>query len=121
MHPNFQQHRDSGALAANFASTSIDFAYLTDCEELFEASITEFQDDPKSLTQAQSRSNWPQWQEAMDRKIAMLEQAGTWISVPRPADKNIVGSKWVFRIKHNANGSIEKYKARLVVQGFTQK
>ena len=57
----------------------------------------------------------------MDCEIAMLEQAGTWISVPRPTDKNIVGSKWVFRIKRNANGSIEKYKARLIAQGFTQK
>ena len=120
-HPDYPHHYDSGALAADFASSSIDFAYLADCEELFEASVTEFQDDPKSLTQARSRSDWPKWQTAMDCEIATLEQAGTWISVPRPTDKNIVGSKWVFRIKRNANGSIEKYKARLVAQGFTQK
>jgi len=47
----------------------------------------------------------------MGCEITTLEQARTWISVPRPPGKNIVGSKWVFRIKHNADGSIEKYKA----------
>ena len=47
----------------------------------------------------------------MDCEIAMLEQAGTWISVPQPTDKNIVGSKWVFHIKRYTNGSIKKYKA----------
>jgi transposase InsO family protein len=118
-HPDYTHHYDSGALDANLPS--LDFAYLADCEELFEASVTEFQDDPKSLTQARSRSDWAQWQDAMDREIATLEKAGTWITVSRPANKNIVGSKWVFRIKRNADGSIEKYKARLVAQGFTQK
>jgi hypothetical protein len=101
--------------------SSPDFAYLADCEDLFEAFITESQDDPKTLSQAHSRSDWPDWQNAMDRKIATLEEAGTWITVPRPTDKNIVGSRWVYRIKRKADGSIEKYKARLVAQGFTQK
>ena len=57
----------------------------------------------------------------MDHEITTLKEAHTWITVPRPANKNIVGSKWVFRIKRKANRSIEKYKACLVAQGFTQK
>src|SRR6266702_3183407 len=57
----------------------------------------------------------------MDREIATLKEAGTWTTVPRPANKNIVGSKWVFRIKCKADGTIEKYKARLVARRFTQK
>ena len=56
----------------------------------------------------------------MDREIVTLEHAETWKTVPRPYGRNIVGSKWVFRIKRNADGSIEKYKARLVAHGFTQ-
>jgi hypothetical protein len=56
----------------------------------------------------------------MAREIATLEQARTWTPVPRPPGRNIVGSKWVFRIKRNADGSIEKYKARVVTHGFTQ-
>ncbi len=49
-----------------------------------------------------------------------LTQAGTWEIVPRPTDRNVIGSKWVLRIKKKARGIIDKYKARLVVQGFTQ-
>jgi transposase InsO family protein len=119
MHPDHQHHYDSGALAADLSFT--DFAYLADCEELLEAFITESQDDPRTLTQARSRSDWSEWQSAMDREIATLEKAGTWNTVTRPTNKNIVGSKWVFRIKRRADGSIKKYKARLVAQGFTQK
>ena len=56
----------------------------------------------------------------MDRELTTLERAGTWVTVPRPTDKNIVGSKWVFCIKRKADGSVDKYKARLVARGFTQ-
>ena len=65
--------------------------------------------------------DWPQWQQAMDREINTLEKAGTWTTVPRPAGKNIIGSKWVFHIKQKANGTIEKHKVCLVARGFTQK
>ena len=57
----------------------------------------------------------------MDCKIDTLEKARTWTTVPRPSGKNIVGSKWVFRIKRNSDSTIEKYKARLVACGFMQK
>ena len=119
MHPDTPHYYDSGAYASDF--TYCDFAYLAADEEIFEASTSESQDDPKSLKEAQSRSDWSKWQQSMDREISTLENAGTWINVPRPTNKNIVGSKWVFRIKRKADGSIEKYKARLVAQGFTQK
>ena len=41
--------------------------------------------------------------------------------VPRPKDKSVVSSKWIFKTKHLAYGSIEKYKARFVARGFSQK
>src|SRR6266571_7011488 len=56
----------------------------------------------------------------MDRELATLEKAGTWSTVPRLPNKNVVGSKWVFRIKRKADGSVEKYKVQLVACGFTQ-
>jgi hypothetical protein len=56
----------------------------------------------------------------MDHKMATLEGAETWEIVPCLPGKNIVGSKWVFCIKQNAEGKIQKYKARLIARGFTQ-
>jgi reverse transcriptase-like protein len=56
----------------------------------------------------------------MDKEIQMLEQARTWETVMHPPNKNIVSSKWVYRIKRKADGSIDKYKAHLVARGFTQ-
>ena len=102
-------------------TTVPDFAYLAEIEEALQAAITEASDDPKTLEEARSRSDWPKWQEAMDREIKTLEDAGTWTTVPKPPGKNVVGSKWVFRIKRKADGTIEKYKARLVARGFTQR
>lgn len=45
---------------------------------------------------------------------------GTWDLVELPKDCGVIGSHWVFIIKCNADGSINKYKAHLVAQGFTQ-
>ena len=40
--------------------------------------------------------------------------------MPRPSSINIVGSRWVFKVKRKSDGSIDRFKARLVAQGFTQ-
>ena len=50
----------------------------------------------------------------------MIEKNHTWRLVKRPMDRKVIGVKWVFRTKLNANGSINKYKARLVVKGYAQ-
>ena len=44
-----------------------------------------------------------------------------WEIVPRLKSKDVVSSKWIFKIKHAADGSIEKYKARFVAHGFSKK
>ena len=55
-------------------------------------------------------------------KVELLEskEAGTWGIVERPKGRNVVARKWVFRIKKDAAGRIERYKARFVAKGFTQ-
>ena len=76
--------------------------------------------DPLTLDEARNRSDWPKWDQAIQTELGALEKAGTWRVVERPKDRNVVNCKWVFRMKKNSNGQIEKYKARLVAKGFTQ-
>ena len=60
------------------------------------------------------------WHYAMCDEIKALRSNHTWSIVPFHPSMNVVGSRWVYRIKHRVDGSIECYKARLVARGFTQ-
>ncbi|KAI1003570.1 Retrovirus-related Pol polyprotein from transposon TNT 1-94 [Podosphaera aphanis] len=60
------------------------------------------------------------WGKAVEEEMDALNRNDTWEIVTRPQNRNVVGSKWVFKIKHKADGSIERYKARLVAKGFSQ-
>lgn len=48
-----------------------------------------------------------------------LRKNGTWQIIDLPKDNKTVGRKWVFTVECNADGNIERYKAKLVVKGFT--
>lgn len=61
----------------------------------------------------------PKWKEAV-LEMRALEKNQTWKVVDLPRGKTTVGCKWVFTIKYNANGFVERYKVRLVAKGFTQ-
>lgn len=50
----------------------------------------------------------------------MIEKNETWQPVERPKNKKVIGVKWVFRTKLNVDGSVNKYKARLVVEGYAK-
>ena len=56
----------------------------------------------------------------MDAEYAAFTQRETWTLVPRPLDANVVSCKWVYSLKYNLDGSIARYKARLVARGFSQ-
>ena len=56
----------------------------------------------------------------MDDEFKALTDQKTWVLVPKTHGRHPVGCKWVYKIKHNADGSISRYKARLVSKGYDQ-
>jgi len=76
--------------------------------------------DPKTFREAVRGPDSQKWTESMEAEIQSLTANQTWTLVHPPKDRNIVGSKWVYKIKKNSDGSVIKYKSRLVAQGFTQ-
>ena len=66
----------------------------------------------------QEASSIPEWQLAMSEELAALDLQGTLELVPLPSHAVPTTSKWVFKMKTKADGSIERYKARLVARGF---
>ena len=77
-------------------------------------------DDPKTLAEAMERSDWADWQKAMEEELSLMAKYDVWDVVDQPMDTNIIGCRWVFRIKRDSSGKILKYRAHLVAQGFTQ-
>jgi hypothetical protein len=62
----------------------------------------------------------PEWQHAMAEEIAALERTGTWDLVPCPPCVCPITCKWVYKVKIRSDGSLERYKARLVARSFQQ-
>eukprot|EP00253_Pinus_taeda_P029662 PITA_29662 len=56
----------------------------------------------------------------MDEELEQIEKNNTWELVPRPKDKNVIGTKWNFKNKLNENGEVIRNKARLVCKGYAQ-
>ena len=60
-----------------------------------------------------------EWMDAMIEEYWSIVKNDVWDVVPRPNDKMVVSSKWIFKTKHSTDGSIEKYKARFVALEFS--
>ena len=56
----------------------------------------------------------------MRSELQALQANGTWFLTSLPVGKTTIGCRWVYKIKHHSDGSIESYKARLVAKDFTQ-
>lgn len=73
--------------------------------------------EPQTFSDA---SKSVQWQDAMKEEMKAWVQQHTWSLVSLPPNKNLVGCKWIYKIKKNSDGSVAQYKARLVTKGFSQ-
>ena len=61
------------------------------------------------------------WVDAMIEEYNSIMKNFVWEVVPRPTGKSVVTSRWIYKIKHAADGNVQKYKSKFVVRGFTQK
>ncbi|KAE8190467.1 hypothetical protein CF336_g5060 [Tilletia laevis] len=73
-----------------------------------------------TLREAMRRTDWGLWLEAMREEMGSHAEMGTWVLEELPPNRDAVGSRWVFKLKLDAQGVGARYKARLVAQGFSQ-
>jgi Reverse transcriptase (RNA-dependent DNA polymerase) len=84
------------------------------------AYVTLADDEPSNFQEAMNSMIADEWKAVCKLKYDTLMGYGTWTLIEKPPNTNIVGNPWVFRVKHDNLGKINKLKARLVAQGFSQ-
>ncbi|UYV78679.1 hypothetical protein LAZ67_16002366, partial [Cordylochernes scorpioides] len=77
--------------------------------------------EPTTFEQAINSKEAPYWRRAMKDELRSLEDRNTWTLSDLPLGKRPISSRWVFKIKTNSKGDVERFKARLVARGFSQK
>ncbi|CAI7735571.1 unnamed protein product [Closterium sp. NIES-53] len=91
-----------------------------DCAFAFFSPV-EMPGEPATLKEALESSDAEEWKKAMESELKSIEENGTWELVELPEGRKAITSKWLFKIKSDADGNIERYKSRLVAKGYQQK
>lgn len=79
------------------------------------------ENDPNSINEAKTRDDLLKWKDAIQGEFKSLMKNNTWTVCDLPKGRKAVTNKRVFKLERKADGQIDKYKARLVARGFTQK
>jgi hypothetical protein len=79
------------------------------------------EDDPQTYDEVMRRPDRILWIQAMKEEIASLGKNQTWTLTDLPEGRKAIRNKWVFKTKRGPDGSVQRYKARLVVKGCSQK
>ncbi|KAH9141879.1 hypothetical protein AeRB84_013996, partial [Aphanomyces euteiches] len=75
---------------------------------------------PRSYAEAKASKFWPHWLNAIKSEFNSLITNGTWKYIKGKSHDRLLSTTWVFRVKEKEDGSIDRFKARLVVRGFLQ-
>ncbi|KAK7332845.1 hypothetical protein VNO80_29601 [Phaseolus coccineus] len=97
-------------------SSVLTYDFLSDKHWNFTLAISSHA-EPHTYEEAIRNSNWV---EAMNREVRALQANKTWYIIELPPNKTSIGCKWIYKIKYKSDGSIERYKERLVAKGYNQ-
>jgi len=96
-------------------------AYLASGTKSAAESNRELHKPPANKKEARARSDWPRWKQAIKEEVAAHKKLGTWPKMKANNKQHkAINTRFVFDIKHDAEGKMTRYKARLVAQGFKQ-
>ncbi|CAI7868051.1 unnamed protein product [Closterium sp. NIES-54] len=84
-------------------------------------SPVEMPGEPATLKESLESSDAENWKKSMESELKSIEENGTWELVELPEGRKTITSKWLFKIKSDADGKIECYKSRLVAKGYQKK
>lgn len=77
--------------------------------------------EPTNFTEAMKSSDSDNWTRAMEEEIQAFKENDTWDLVQLPPGKHAIDNRWILRLKYKPDGSIDRYRARLVVRGIFQR
>ena len=97
-----------------------DVATVENCVHHFSYSACQIM-EPKTMEEALSSVHAKEWKAATDSEFDSLTESETWELVELLPDRKPIGCKWVFKVKHGSDGSVERFKGRLVGKGCSQK
>ncbi|KAL0451686.1 UNVERIFIED_CONTAM: putative mitochondrial protein [Sesamum latifolium] len=83
--------------------------------------IYNIEDDPVTSKDAMAFLEAKQWKEAVKSEMDSIVSNGTWVLVDLPPGCTTIGCKWIFKKKLKPDGTVDKFKVRLVAKGFKQK
>lgn len=78
-------------------------------------------EEPQTWNEMLNSTQKDDWMKAVQAELKSLQDMKTWSEIERKPTHKLIDSKWVFKLKYKPDGSIERYKARLVARGFMQK
>lgn len=77
--------------------------------------------EPRTYKEAIASSDSDKWLVAMKDELSSMHSNNTWKLIKAPPNTNIVGSRWLYKVKLNQFNQVDRFKARLVAQGYSQK
>ena len=82
--------------------------------------LEEIEEEPETYEEAIESKYKENWEEAMQREMEAIDENHTWTLEPLPKNRQAIGSKWVFKMKRDSQGNVERFKARIVAKGYAQ-